>query len=308
MVKTKRTLVLTVSVLWGAMLLCGQAAAPKQATPAATPAQSQAKKAAPVTAAPKPAAPKPSGELTPEEASSQVVQAHHTWGSDMNSSALFSASLQEVGRSGAVYTYHLYTVGLPRNVLYNIVAWPVNQPRPVEVVKGVALDATGMAICPGQLGTCGTSNAPNAPTNLSITIAPGRPVRVGLVSQDQTIGVYTKTVPMPIRSVVNGCTLEAVMLTPNGVIAVIEGSGFAPNAEINMQLMSGNQPTGGKTQVDGSGAFFAKIVPPINDGVNFGTMKVNVTSAKCSPALSFDWGTKPAPAAAAPAIPADKKQ
>jgi hypothetical protein len=309
----KRSILMAASVVAGAVLGMGQTPAPKQAppataapkqatpvaSPAASPAQSQAKKAAPAT----PAA-KPSGELTPQEAANQIAEAHEAWGTDLNSSALFSASLQEVTRNGMLATFHLYTVGVPRNILYNVVAWPVNQPRPVEVVRGVALDATGMAICPGQLGTCGDPKTPNAPTNLSITLAPGRPVRVGLVSQDQQLSVYTKLVPIPIRGTSNGCALEAVLLTPNGVIAVMEGSGFAPNADIDMQLENGGERNGGKSKVDASGKFTATVVP-VKEGVNFGTMKVTVTSAKCNPSVSFDWGTKPAPSLAKPE---EKKQ
>lgn len=241
-------------------------------------------------------------EAARQEAANQVVAAHESWGPAM-SSTIASATLQEVARDGATYTYHLYAAGMSRDRLYKIVAWPVNQVRPVEIVRGVALDAVGMAICPGQLGTCGKITAPNEAVNLNITIAPGRPVRVGIVAEDESTSAYTKLVPVPIRGVDKGCTLEAVMLTQSGAIAVIEGSGFAPNSEIDMQLVNGDQRSGGKTRVDDKGLYFATVIPVI-DGVANGTMKINVTSAKCNPSLSFDWGVKPQPAAAPSAAPA----
>jgi len=235
----------------------------------------------------------------PQEVAHRVAELHQGWGPALNST-LASASLQEVARNGAVYTYHLYASGMSRDKLYTVVAWPVNQPNPVQVVKGVALDAAGMAICPGQLGTCGAVTQPNQPVNLSINIAPGRPVRVGLVAQDESSAAYTKMVPIPIRAVDKGCTVEATMLTQSGAIALLEGSGFTPNSEIDMQLVYGDKHEGGKTKVDEKGTYSATVIPVI-DNVSNGTMKVSVTSPKCSPALSFDWGTQTAPSAGAPA-------
>jgi hypothetical protein len=298
-----------------APLLIGQAGATKQNTPApaaSKPPATGATGSAPartLQTRPSPVKAATPTELSPQEAASRIAQAHALWGPEMGNSALASISLQEIARNGAVYTYHLYAVGMPREMLYNIVAWPVNQPQPVQVVAGVALDATGMAICPGQLGTCGNINNPNLPTNLSITIAPGRPVRVGLVAQDDSLRAYTKIVPVPIRGEENGCTVEAVMLTPNGTIAVIEGSGFAPNSAIEMRLENGDTPTSGKSTVDEAGTFKATVIPIdlAKTGTQFGTMKVSVTSEKCKPALSFDWGTKPAPSLGMPQAP-EKKQ
>lgn len=293
----KRIPVGVISVCFaGVAIVFGQTAAPKQAG-----APSQAKKTASITAPAKQgSAPRRNAVQSAQEVANQLAEAHRMWGTEMNSSALFSASLREVARNGSLYTFHLYTLGLPQNMLYNIVAWSVNQPRPVEVVKGVALDATGRAICPGQIGTCGTSTTPDAPTELGINVAPGRPVRVGLVSQDGSVGAYTKTVPMPIRGVDRGCTLEAVMLTAEGRAAIVTGTGFAPSSPIEMQITNGGERNAGKTTVDASGSYAATVIP-VKVGATFGTMEVRVTSAKCSPSVSFDWGTKQPAGSSSPA-------
>ncbi len=228
---------------------------------------------------------------SPQEVANQLAEAHEAWGPAI-SSTIASASLQEVARNGAIYTYHLYAAGLPRERLYNIVAWPVNQLQPLVVIKGVTLDASGRAVCSGRLGTCGSLNTPDDPVKLSSTIAPGRPVRVGIEAQDGSASAYVKTVPTPIRGVDKKCTLEAVMLTPSGTAALIEVSGFTPNSEIDMQLLNGAQRDGGKTRVDEKGTYSATVMPVV-EGVSEGTIKVNVMSAQCSPSLSFDWNVKP---------------
>ena len=96
------------------------------------------------------------------------------------------------------------------------------------------------------------------------------------------------------------------MLTQTGVAALIQGYGFPPNSEIDMQLVNGSRSDAGKTRVDEKGTYSATVMP-ISEGVSEGTIKVNVTSPQCSPSLSFNWSAKPEAGAqsgtAAPAVP-----
>jgi hypothetical protein len=291
----------------GAFFALGQAKQPSLGMPqskvgtAAAPGAAASSKAAPSKTAPKQEAPVGDQKLTPQEIARLLAQAHQEWavGSD---SPLASVSLKEVARTGALYTYNLYASGMSRNKLYNVIAWPVNQPRAVEVVKGIALDAVGLAICPGQLGTCGDITKPNQPVNLSITVAPGRPVRVGLISQDEAERAFMKNIPLPIRGVDKTCKIEAVTLTQNASMVLIEGSGFPPNADINLRLLNTSDPTPteGKAKAEADGSYSMTVLP-LGQGQAFGTEKIEVKSPTCNPSLSFEWGVKPAPAAAAPA-------
>lgn len=266
-------------------------------TPKAAPPKAAATKGG---IAKQPSPVKPTEEVSQEEMLNGLAEAHQLWGPQMNT-ALATISLQQVSKNGDQYTYHLFASGMaPGSKLYKVVAWPVNQPKPVEIVKGVALDPTGMAYCPGQLGTCGTVNLPNDPLNLTITLAPGRPVRVGLVAQDESERAFVNMIPLPIRAQDKGCTLEVTTLTPSAAIALVEGSGFGANAEIDMQVENGGERNGGKTRVDEQGKYSATLVPA-KEGVRGGVMRVSVTSARCSPSIAFDWGAKDPPPTAAPA-------
>jgi hypothetical protein len=295
-----------VLLAWTALsgLSFGQAKQPSLGLPQSkigtTPAQTKApqSKAAPQQASATQA------QMTPMQIANALAQAHQAWAVGMDS-PLASISLKEIARNGAVFTYNLYASGMSSNKLYNIVAWPVNQPRAVEVVKGVGLDAVGLAICPGQLGSCGDVTKPNQPTNLSLTIAPGRPLRVGLVAQDESERAFMKSIPMPILGADKNCKLEAITLTMSAAAVLLEGSGFPPNSDIEMQLVNSANPTPtlGKGKVEANGVYSAAIVPLV-DGVTNGSMKVSVKSAACNPSLSFEWGVKPAPGAPPAAPPA----
>ena len=288
------------------ILALGQGAPVKQISPGVPQSKAglpntQTKAPAP-KAVPKQAAPA-QRPLTLQEGANILAQNHQAWAVGMDS-PLASISVREIKHEGAMYTFHLYASGMSTNKLYNILAWPVNQPRALELVKGIALDPTGRAICPGQLGTCGAVTAPNEPPDLNITLTPGRPLRLGLVAQDQSEYAFLKTIPIPLRATDKACTLEVVTLTMSSVVALLEGSGFPPNAEVDMQLTNSAEPMpkGGKSKVDANGVFSAAIMPVV-EGTQFGTMSINVKSPSCSPSVSFDWGTKPAPVVT-PAPPA----
>ena len=65
--------------------------------------------------------------------------------------------------------------------------------------KGVTLNSSGLAICAGRPGTCGTADNPDDPIDVIVQPIPGEPVRLGLISADGTTKVFAKIVPNPLH-------------------------------------------------------------------------------------------------------------
>jgi hypothetical protein len=174
---------------------------------------------------------------------------------------------------------------------YALVAWPVTQRGPSQVLSGVTLDASGLAICAGAPGTCGSADRPNDPIDLPIQPVAGEPVRLGLVSKDGATKVFAKTVPVPLRGEDRGCAVEGILLTPGAELVLIEGSGFPSNTEVKMESDSEGERHGGKGQADPGGRYSTAVLP-YKQGVARGTLNVTLKSAGCSPAVSIPWGRR----------------
>lgn len=167
----------------------------------------------------------PQSNANMQEAVSKLVNMHTAWGPKA-STPNTSLTIKESERSGPVIKFRLYAAGVPKDGIYAIVAWPATQQGPSEVLTGVTLDASGLAICAGTPGTCGSGNKPNDPIDLALQPAPGEPVRLGLVSAGGATKVYARLVPVPLRGEDRGCSVEGVWLTPGAELVLIEASGF----------------------------------------------------------------------------------
>ena len=108
----------------------------------------------------------------------------------------------------------LYAAGVPKDTIWSLIAWPVTQKSPSTVLQGITLDDSGLAVCAGTRGTCGSSAKPNDPIDLPTRPVPGEPVRLALVSTDRKIKVFAKTVPVPLRGEDKTCAVEATVLMP----------------------------------------------------------------------------------------------
>jgi len=176
------------------------------------------------------------GTTTPsgtEDAVNRLVKAHQAWG-PAASTPNTSLSLKEASREGAIIRIRMYASGLPKQGTYTLVSWPVTQRGPAESLRGVTFDESGLAVCAGTPGTCGSADKPNDPIDLALRPVPGEPARFGLVSIDGSIKVFAKIVPLPMKGEDKGCKVEVVLLTPGTELVEIEGSGFPANADIAM--------------------------------------------------------------------------
>jgi hypothetical protein len=213
---------------------------------------------------------------------------HEAWGPKA-STPHASLAVQESGRSGQVIKFRLVADGVPKESIYSLVQWPVTQKGPSAVLNGVTLDASGLAVCAGRPGTCGTADKPDDPIDLVSRPVPGEPVRFGLISADGATKVFAKVVPVPLRGEDQGCSVEATLLTPGAELVLIAGSGFPSNSEIRMDSKSDDERHGGKGKTDADGRYMSSLLP-YRQGLASGKTEVTLKAGKCAPSVSVPWG------------------
>jgi hypothetical protein len=224
------------------------------------------------------------------ETASRLVKMHEAWGPGA-STPNRSLSLKEASREGSVIRIRMYATGLPKHDVYTLLTWPVTQRGPSESLRGVTFDESGLAVCAGTPGTCGTPDKPNDPSDVVLKPVPGEPSRLALISADQAIKLYAKIVPIPLKGEDKGCSVEAVLLTPGSELVAIEATGFPANTDVVMDTESEGERHGGKAKTDSNGRYVSAILP-YKQGLARGTAKVTLKSAGCSPAVSFPWGRR----------------
>ena len=225
-----------------------------------------------------------------EEAAANMTRQHEAWG-EKASTPNTSLTIKEVSRSGSTIRFRMYGTGAPRDSVFTLVTWPVTQGGPSEALAGVTFDETGLAVCAGRAGTCGTPDKPNDPIDIPFIPVPGEPIRLGLVSSDGVTKLFTKFVAVPLRGEDHGCRVDATLLTPGAELIVIEGNGFPPGSEITMESNSEGERHNGKGSADSNGRYVSALLP-YKQGVASGTVKVNLKSPNCSPTVSVPWGKR----------------
>jgi hypothetical protein len=243
---------------------------------------------------PSPSARNTAQDLTPEQRAKieQLAKLQKHFGKDMSSSGV-ELSLKEIVRSHAedrtLVKYDLYASGfLPKTsfTLYQVQL----DGSVVKTLERVTLTNQGLAICGGTGDMCQNSG-PDDPVELIVYAGKGEPKRFGLVSDDETHAKgFVSVVPFPNSTSDKGCSLESIIGTPNGEVTYIQGSGFDSNAELTIDGESYGEKHHdlGKAQADGS--YFLTLMPYIV-GKNSGKTNIEVKSKKCSPKLTFEWGT-----------------
>jgi hypothetical protein len=231
------------------------------------------------------------GDAEATEAATRLIKMHRAWGPTLSSSDA-SIFLKELSRSGPIIKYRLFAKGLPHESKYTLVQWPVTQTGPTENLHGVTLDESGQAVCAGRPDTCGSPGNPNDPIDLVLSPVKGEPFRLALVSaEDKNVRAFLKVVPVPNDARDKSCLLEAILLMPHGEIVEIEGSGFEPKSDLEMESRSGKEHQVKTVKASSEGRYESAILPFVK-GEQHGTTHVKINSAKCSPELSFDWGRR----------------
>ncbi len=217
-----------------------------------------------------------------------IAAKHQVWGPKSNSPGV-SIRLREVGRSSPRIWYEITALGFPPGGTYTIVQWPANKLTFQQMMTGVTLDASGVAICAGTPGTC-KGSSPNAPIHFQVSPYKSEPVRLALVSDDEKhLRAAVNFVPIPNQVTDKNCTVESVMLAPNSALVAIQGSGFKPNSELTFLSESEGEHHDGSVTTDANGNLFLAMGLGI-EGKDKGTTTLSIISPQCSLLLKVPWG------------------
>lgn len=225
-----------------------------------------------------------------EQLAQQLTRMHDAWGARASSPNM-TLALVEQSHNGAEFRYRLQATGIPAESVVTLVAWPVTQRGPTEVLRGVTFNDTGFAVCAGRPGTCGDPAKPNDPIDIPFRPAPGEPLRLGVVSSDGAVKAFAKIVPVPLEGEDKGCGVSAALLTPGAELLFVEGTGFAPNSELTMATDSEGEKHDVKGNVEAQGRYLSALMP-FKQGLARGTVNIRLKAGPCSPAVRVPWGKR----------------
>lgn len=225
-----------------------------------------------------------------KEESTRLANIQRNWGPKMNSPGV-DISLKEMGRrqtgGGTAVMYRIFVTGFSEDGIYSLTSVDLNL-NVSTALEGITVDKSGQVICAGRPGTC-SATAPNDPVDLTIFAARGEPKRFGFVSQDGKKKAFISVIPFPIMATDNGCSVEAILLTPNAEAMLIYGSGFKPDSVVHSVAISETEKQEADLNSDVKGDVYEVQLPYVK-GYGDGTSKVTLTSKTCSPSLSYKWG------------------
>ena len=219
----------------------------------------------------------------------ELAKQNQSWSAKSNSPGV-AIKLSEVRRTAPhLIFYELSATGFPAGLKYTIVTWAANRLKPEAGLTGVTLSNTGLAICAGTADTC-KGGTTNNPIQLRFSPVRSEPIRISLVSKDEKhIRAFFSLVPIPNRATDKNCSLEEVMLSPLSALVALQGSGFEPNADIQMLSESEGEHHDGQLKSDADGNFYFAMATGVQ-GKDKGLTKVSVISRGCALSLSFPWG------------------
>lgn len=214
------------------------------------------------------------------------------FGKKMNSPGV-DLSLKEISRWRAsdrtFVKYELYTTGLPTSSTYSLLKVQISG-KILKQLDGITITSDGRAICAGRIGTCSGSE-PNSPIDLLFFAGKSEPIRLALVSNDDShVKGFIQAIPFPNAVTDKACTLESIIGTPKGELTYIQGSGFEPNEELTTDAESYGEKTHSTTKAEADGSYFASALPNVL-GKASGITQWSVKGKNCNPTLTFSWGT-----------------
>jgi hypothetical protein len=226
------------------------------------------------------------------EVAGKLVGQQHAWDGAAATSAtklIFKEKSRKKAEQGTVIIYELSAPDLPKDQHYTLMAWPLN--RAIGPVRGgIALNAEGRLACTGKTPADCTTKPGDDPTiDIALQFAKGEAKRFALISDDQKSKALATVVAFPIIGKDAGCSLEALLGTPDGEVVLITGSGFPPSTSVPMSSDSAGEVTTGFWQVNAKGELASMVLPQVR-GKTSGDTTVFLKSPACAPKISFHWG------------------
>ena len=178
--------------------------------------------------------------------------------------------------------YDFYVTGAPSSQSYALFQYPITAEEPSMLLPEVSFDSTGR-LCVKKGKEC----AP--PVQIVFLPEKAEPFRFVLISKNGKTKIASLTVPNPIATTDQGCTIEAVRVVPNFAVALLRGKGFRPGEEFPYDSNSAGEQLHGTVKADKAGEFTLVLLPAVT-GKTEGTDTVTIKSPTCQPSVSFNWG------------------
>jgi hypothetical protein len=177
--------------------------------------------------------------------------------------------------------YDFYVTGAPRGQSYTLFQYPITVPEPAVLLREVSFDAMGR-LCVKKGKEC------SQPVQINFLPEKAEPFRFLLLSMNGKTSIAALIVPNPIIGTDQGCSVEAVRVTPNFDVALLRGKGFKPGEEPAYESNSAGEQLHGTVKIDKAGEFTLVLSPAVAGKVE-GSDTVTVKSALCNPSVAFNW-------------------
>lgn len=217
----------------------------------------------------------------------ELVRLDRAWGPEMTTRGMM-LTMVERERSADGVVYGLKAVGAPTDKPLVLLTWTLGDTHPKKLMYGVTLGSDGTALCGNLEGPCSDSRTGD-PLLLRFQTEPGEPVRVALMSPDNSAKLLAEEMPLPLEASEGSCTLRAVLLARNAEVVLVEGTGFPPAMPMTVTSTSNGETRTNMKRSDAEGYFLMANLPKTN-GADSGEVKMTVKSTTCAPTLTVPWG------------------
>jgi hypothetical protein len=195
-------------------------------------------------------------------------------------------TLKETGRNGmqgqTVISYRLFASGLPKGQHFTLWTW--NLGSAPQAVADAFVNPDGLIV-----NRMGDATHKEDPIDIRASAGRGERKRFALTSDDWVMQAFAEAIPFPLEQSANGCRLSVEMSAPNYAGVVLHGSGFQPNEELAINLVSGREGAKQQATAKSDGTYTAAIFPAVK-GQKSGNASATIASSKCSLTVQFPWG------------------
>ena len=192
-----------------------------------------------------------------------------------------------IKQNGVVYDVLIpYASGLPTDLSYAIMRWPINQDEPSVSYPEVYIAADGRLCL--QASKCHDDIGPYV--QLGFNAAKAEPFRTLMISSDGKSSVAALIIPRPITSTDASCSLEVIRASPKFEVAIIRGKGFHAREHIPYISNSAGEIIRASIDAEADGNFNLVFAPFVK-GKDEGTHEIVFNAESCAPKVSYHWGT-----------------
>jgi hypothetical protein len=98
-----------------------------------------------------------------------------------------------------------------------------------------------------------------------------------------------EVVPFPASGSDQNCTIEAILMRPNGSAVYVIGSGFQPGETVKLESSSYYESSNDYKTANGIGVVTTMLLPFVK-GYNEGKTTITMAGSKCRPSTAVNWG------------------